>query len=259
MMPGGQYSIINNAIGTSPYSLSKFLGFPWKSSTVTPTSITFNMWGVLNPLNLGLTVDNYIDHFCFIPRFSALDYHPLFPALPADHDIRTLDPIDTIVSRIPFDVAVGWYTNIFYPYFNYPYGDNSYHLTVRNDITVPYDVVSPISWIDREVGDDVMNLDNLWINQKAQFHVHDSIIAGYSENPYYIYPNQSSSNIAMYSKQAKFIVDSIGGDVTFKAGDKIVLKNGFIAKQGSRFHAVIDSDYICTISEGSLTFVLPDK
>jgi len=110
------------------------------------------------------------------------------------------------------------------------------------------------SWLNREVGDDVMNLDNLWINRKAQFHVRDSIIAGYSESPYYEYPDIIPSYVitAMYSKQADFLVDSIGGDVTLKAGHRIILQNGFKAKQRSRFHAVLDSDVICTLPYSAL-------
>jgi len=265
IMPGGQYPTVSNIYDYTSFSAFNIESLFWYNSTTGPTYIKLTSSGILNPANISFTLYNYIDHFCFVPRFSSLDYSAPHANFPADHDIMT-DPIDTIVGRIPFDVMAGWYNNhgsnpdrVPYPTFNDPYGDNSYHLTVRSDTISYADAVHPITWLAREVGDDVMNLDNLWINRKAQFHVRDSIVAGYSESPYYYYPSGISPSpyTGIYSKQSDFLVDSIGGDVTLKAGHRIIMQNGFIAKQGSRFYAVLDSDVICTLPYGSLSFPPP--
>jgi hypothetical protein len=212
--------------------------------------------GVLASSAISLTFNTEIVNYCFIPYFSALDYTPSTGGPRLTHDILH-DNIDTTLSRTRFDVIVGWPTDtIHYPELAHFETECFQHLEERNDAVAGYDNAS---YLNREIGDFQMFLDNLWINRPALFQATQQIYAGNHQSPFYNYPDihPSTRLIGMFSKNNKFIDDSLGGDVVFKSGKEIRLEAGFEARKGCRFWAHIATEDTCHLPWDSFQSARP--
>jgi len=209
-------------------------------------------------LNLSVTFsfDADIINFCFIPYYSSLDYQ-----VPSDtgmaHDILH-EGIDTILSRTPYDVLVGELDDsLAYPDLRYSNTQNYAHLNERNDPIFGNSSDYPKGYLQREIGDYEMDLDNLWINRAATFEASQTISAGNEESAFYAYVDHPTPLVnlggGLFSKNNHFIDDSVGGDVQFKAGKEIRLEPGFEARQGSRFWAHIVTEDTCNYTLSHFT------
>lgn len=168
----------------------------------------------------GLDVDLYSQglNFCFIPIQSALDYTG---GVPQDHDLFNED-INVKMANTPFDVIVGEVNGL--P--GYPQvqsspnmqlnrgGDwlfpsyNLEHVTLRNhqltdslmenwtlQTPPPAGGATVARWalahyINREIGDEELFLDNFNLDHPAAFQAEYTLTAGERTNPYYEYPGQ---------------------------------------------------------------------
>jgi hypothetical protein len=206
--------------------------------------VSFN-YGTFNPKVFSFTASSQIVNFDFMPMYSALDYHVPNSSFPLDHDILH-DDINVTLSRTPFDVIVGEYQSGSYPQLGTDYAQNFEHLNMRSDV-IP---TTSLTYLTREIGDEVLYLDNLNINRKGMFEAKNNILAGNNENPFYDYPVNKPGNTpstGMFSKQGGFINDS-AGDIELKAGSEIRLQAGFESKSGSKLWVHIAPEHTCDLS-----------
>lgn len=223
VVPGGRMSF-DGALGSSMFHFGTLwsLTIPWFSPPQNPTNCPSETVHSqrLNAVFTGydLTVETQGLNFCFIPLQSALDYEgPVGQA----HDIYNED-INTKLSRTPFDVIVGEVNGLGgYPQdtssstmpmnkFHFP-SRNLDHVTLRNhllpDSTLEnYTLIGNPTIVDqgslsqnlnylafylnREIGDEQMFLDNLKLDRWALFEAEYDITAGQRSNPHYEYPGQ---------------------------------------------------------------------
>jgi hypothetical protein len=267
ILPGGYIAAWNQLdLHTQTFSLSSLTGlaalpidFIW-SKTDHSLLAGVDVDLIFARADLDITINSSAPNFCFIPQFSALDYRPPVGVAP-DHDIMH-DNIDTTMHRVRCDLIVGyWRDTIDTPHYpsveNFLDVNNAPHQNYRNDNIG----TNNETWINREIGDKEMHLDNHWLNRPALFEAHDSVTAGIRESKYYLYEGRTTyarlGSGGLISKDSGFIVDSAGGDVTFKSQGEIRLRNGFEARKGCNFDAVIDSVHECSLTKGQYTSVFP--
>jgi hypothetical protein len=249
VMPGGYMESVGSTIfenKAAPLSFNFFDLFSF-NYTKDPSTGTITMSSTVAwLLNKSTTISCQIANFDFVPVFSTFDYNP--PAgTPMDHDLLH-ENINTLLSRTPFDVIVGNVKSNDYPELGYWFlgSENSPHLNFRDDGTPNYD---HSTWLNNEIGDDDLKLDNADINRDALFDAPDRINAGNAENAFYKYPSTIIPEFTgMFSKQNDFIVDASGGNVEFKAGGSIALHAGFQAQHGCTFLAHIVPIDTCDLS-----------
>ena len=114
--------------------------------------------GLVNPVTNTYVLDNFdAPYYAFIPRNSALDYTvPTGGGL--DYDI-TSATVAANMSRTPFDVIVG--------------GFNYWHPGLRADLVS--DAYIDATYLNREIGDQDMYLDNIDINRKGIYQAEKTI------------------------------------------------------------------------------------
>lgn len=214
-----------------------------------------------------------VQHFCFVPLQSALDYKGYDAQgneLPQNYNIAANSASSNML-RTPFDVILGWNTKNTYPLTGYykpnyigALPHNGSHLFFRNDKMFEYDMfaLNNLGIVNREIGDELLYLDNMNINREGIYQVKNKIQAGFNESPNYIYPNKipslSSRIESLNSDTGKFIIDSFStaGQVEFIAGEDIVLKQGFEAKYNSKFYAHIQNMVVCEYTLEELQTIL---
>lgn len=231
VMPGGHYNFAFVQGILPPNGFSEFV-IPIEAQQIgpiTPPGITittpqFNInWG----LDLDLTME--LGRFNFIPIQSALDYQIPGQPAPLAHDIYFED-INTKLSRTPFDVITGEVNGgagnglLLYPQntadFTLPRNDcsnllqpcewtfpgmNNDHLnrirnhrrndSLINSNTSLYPTPLYAFYLNREIGEEELLLENLNLNRTALFESEYVIFAGSRLNPYYEYPNQNAQEI----------------------------------------------------------------
>lgn len=222
VMPGGHYDIsfVNNIL--PPNGFSEFV-IPIQAQVIGPvppfgvtiTTPQFNInWG----LDLDLTME--LDRFNFIPVQSALDYQ-----IPGQPDALApniyFENINTKLARTPFDIITGEVNggamnglpaypqtesvlNLPRNRYRFP-GMNNDHLDGirnhrRNDSLINSDTAlyqNPLYafYLNREIGEEELLLENLNMNRTALFESEYLIFAGRRLNPYYEYPNQNAQEI----------------------------------------------------------------
>lgn len=154
-------------------------------------------------------------NFCFIPVQSALDYND---NVDQDHDIYNED-INVKMAAVPFDVIVGEINglpgypqpqrvstlmhNDFASRWSFP-SYNMSHVSIRNhqlpdsiltnwlnDTNSSSSPAPPWSYaffLNREIGEEELFIDNLVLDRPAIFQVEYSLTSGLNQNPYYEYP-----------------------------------------------------------------------
>lgn len=193
-----------------------------------PNSFNINLgFGILNYTNVTIVASTEVENFCFIPLQSALDYSR---GSSQEHDVL-IDGTDTINARTPFDavVARGW---------------NRGHLAFNGGINMPdHDPPDyPRPWVNGEIGDNEIWLDNQTVNRRAHYEGRSNLIAGNEVGIIHRYPNSFSFEIpTSASKDKGFLVSADSGRVTFQSAQVIRLRQGFVAEQGSEFRAYIDN------------------
>ena len=153
-------------------------------------------------VNFDLSVCSDGMHFCFVPTQSALDYGNIYFD-PINNNIETA-PITTKMSSTPFDVIVG--NASIDDYYLGTHNLNRSHLYEKYEYEVSYpngntkmstdfkycDQNSPTygiygHWINREIGDYIMYLDNLKVNWKSTIESAEFLFGNTFDNPYYEY------------------------------------------------------------------------
>lgn len=226
------------------------------------TVTTKNSYGIRFLLagNYNMSAWSNVPRFCFIPLQSALDYSAfdsLGNRLPQNLDLSNIS-VDTNMSRTQFDVIMGWNTHADFPgtirtLFTKGFRDaHASHLSFRNEEIDDYNVSEPqdFGFINREIGDRHMYLDNLNLNREALFQTSELITAGKHESPYYRYPDNSptfTEILSLQSDSGRFFIDSFTtrGEVEFRAGEEIRLGPGFHSRHNSKFHAHIQEMPLC--------------
>ena len=213
-----------------------------------------------------------VQHFCFVPMQSALDYKGFDASgneLPQNFNIAS-NSTGSNMLRTPFDVILGWNTdNTNYPltgnFLPRATGElphNGSHTNFRNDQLGIYDpsTLFDLGIINREIGDELMYLDNMVINREGMYQVKDRIEAGSNIHLNYLYPTQilGTPILSLNSDSNKFVIDSFStpGQVEFIAGEDIFLKPGFEAKYNSKFWAHIQNMEICSYTLDELQTIL---
>lgn len=223
---------------------------------------------VFNSLVLNMAGSSDLPRSCFVPLQSALAYTDTTNSISEDFDISA-ETIATNMSRTKADIIIGWRHDSACLHSTLEYHDNytarytgfacknTYHIDWRLDHYISsIGVPDKRNYICREIGDDVMWLDNMLINRASLFEAYDLIESGYNVNQFYAYTNASHTGTRreqMQSRGDKFIVDSFGiGQVEFRTGREIRLLNGFECRRGGRFWAYIDTTYMCEVSWSDL-------
>jgi hypothetical protein len=164
-----------------------------------------------NHFNVSICSDGM--QFCFVPVQSALDYGVLGSG-PLNPDIES-EPISTILSNTPFDVIVGnastdsWFMgthNLNRSHLYVKYKDNNQAALSEMKSEFPYcGLNSNIwgHWINREIGDYLLYLENLDVNWNCSFEGARGILIN-SHNPWYTYPSQTGSHNGFYSREDAF-------------------------------------------------------
>lgn len=242
IMPGGIYPATDPffALNPRPAHFWKIFDF----NMAVDASGTFNMntkYGIINTNKISVSGFSQIPSFCFIPIQSALDYSAL--TIPQDHNISG-ESVTTNNNRTQFNAIVA-------RSFNDP------HLTFMNGSNLSTDPSRPRPWINAEIGDFDMFLDNQTMNRRAYCEAQHLLVAGQSEGLSYLYPSHSGifsmSNSA--AKEISYVVSSSNGDVEFKSESEIRLKPGFIAEMGCLFLAHIDNVPDCNLTDAEIPLV----
>lgn len=213
-MPGGFYDFapIADAIpqGRTPIFLPRVV------CGAANTNCRIDMDG-LQIGNLDVDLDVFNLGFNFIPIQSALDYNIPGQPDPLDDNIYT-ENINVMLGRTPFDVIVGEVNGLAgYPQtqlalalernegsqWEYP-AYNRAHATLynhrRNDSLINSNTSlynNPLFafYLNREIGDEELMLENFDLNRTAWFETEYIIRAGTQLNPYYEYPGQAAQQI----------------------------------------------------------------
>lgn len=225
LMPGGRRSFD----GSLEDFQSRNIGLTWIDPTALSLEWNTTMPATNCPLEqvhsssfgtlrLGLDLDIYSQglNFCFVPLQSALDYNG---GVPQDWDIYN-DPINVKMAATPFDVIVGEVNGLpGYPQarqtstltlnpFRFP-AYNLTHVTLQNHqlrdslmqnwmilngAATPHPDTNRWAfalYLNREIGDEEMLLDNLELDRPAIFQAEYDIIAGDQTNRPYAYLGQA--------------------------------------------------------------------
>ncbi len=222
VMPGGRLSF-DGSFGLDPIHWGTLwnLTIPWFSPPQSPTQcpedtvVSIRVTGLFNSANTSITSQGL--NFCFVPVQSALDYSG---PVQQDHDIYT-ESTSTKMNRTPFDVIVGEINGLNgYPQQqtssnltgnSFGFGpdfpsQNLGHVSIRNhqltDSTLqnmalqgilPSQLVNNENYLalylNREIGDEAMWIENLFIDRPSLFQAEYDVVAGKHVNPYYDYAN----------------------------------------------------------------------
>lgn len=171
------------------------------------------------------------DNHCFVPTISALAINPYF----------ITQPVNNV--HLPYDFFYNIKNVFLNPSYNYvPHPNIAY---IKDHNITPFDVIyapntnqqhveitdDNINFIMNEVSPFDLYLQNEYYpmagltNEEDVFEARNNITAG--------------KNVTNKTAQGDFVIDA-GADITFRAGDKIILKDGFKAKNGCKFRAYID-------------------
>ncbi|MDP3928063.1 MAG: T9SS type A sorting domain-containing protein [Bacteroidota bacterium] len=178
--------------------------------------------------NLSLCSDGM--HFGFIPLQSALDLNASGLGLGSLHDnIEGSYSAGQIMANTPFDVIVGnsGSDDIFMGTHNI----NRSHLYVKyedqglgqNELESEffYQDCDPIQkiyghWINREIGDEILYLDNLDCNRSSIYEAVYKLNVNTFNNPWYTYTAGSSGRPGFYSKSNDFVIrDNVNADFRY--------------------------------------------
>lgn len=152
--------------------------------------------------------------FCFVPNFSAIDY--LDTQAPQDHNIYS-EPTAVKMANTPFDVIIGevngqasypqtqkaasWVPwshpkqDLLYPSMNRSHVRIINHLMPDTFLIDDVDGSLKARYLNREIGDEELLLDNFDLDRNAKFQAQYDITAGVEVNPLYEYPNQNASQL----------------------------------------------------------------
>ncbi len=128
-------------------------------------------------------------HFCFVPVQSALDYGVLGVSPPLLHDIEN-DPLATKLASSPFDVMSGIASTEPFPIM-----PNMSHLYIKYEDNEGFLMSSNFGyaacggsiyghWLNREIGDEVLYLDNFEAAWNSTYESYDWLIVN-GANPAY--------------------------------------------------------------------------
>jgi hypothetical protein len=182
----------------------------------------------------------YHENHCFVPTISALAINPFF--------ITTSATVSSI-SGFYFDTRNNIFLNPVYNYIPHPNiayikqrnivssfdvlyapDDNEQHVEITDD-NINF-IMNEISPNDLYLQNESYPLNNL-ASDADQFEARNSITAG--------------KNVTLKRGVGDFVIHP-GANITFRAGDKITLKDGFSAKAGSTFRAYIEP-FSCSPSQ----------
>ncbi len=153
-------------------------------------------------------------NFCFVPIQSALDYGVLGVSPTLFHDIAS-DPVVAKFSYTPFDVISGISNQDYNPMLpNMPHMYIKYENNERNFMSTfnSYAACGGSQfghWINREIGDDVLYLDNLEVNWSSTYESYDYLYVNTVSNPAYDFGGGGNLN-GIYSRSNPFIHTGAG-------------------------------------------------
>lgn len=177
-------------------------------------------------ISFDMTVRSQTLSSCFTPNFSAIDYQG---ANPQDHDLYN-ENITVKMTNTPFDVIVGevngqagypqqpQMTAPFLPSthpnkITYP-SLNRAHVTVINHLVPDTFLLNDTNqtlfarYINREIGDEQMFLDNIDFDRLGIFQAEYNITAGVAANPFYEYPSQTAQALFKEYTNAPWVNNS---------------------------------------------------
>ncbi len=216
--PGGYYSnglekVIGNSTFNHSYELSQytlFNLFAFKSGSDGNGCWNFSAHvGVNGFASINTNIQACSDglHFCFVPIQSGLDFGTLGVAPALFHDIEN-DPIATKLASTPFDVISGMAStdpssimpNMSHLYVKYEYNEG---LLMTTNFTYGSCATIYGHWLNREIGDDYLYLDNLDVAWSSTYESYDWLYVN-GINPAYDYGFGGTLN-GIYSRNGQFV------------------------------------------------------
>jgi len=165
-----------------------------------------------------------IDKFCFIPIHSALNYGNLMIGFPSYFpDILNQTPTINM-AMTNFDLITGQY-----------FGDNSNrnHVFFRNhtlssSFSPPFEFPTlsnglESSFLNREIGEEVMHIEGFSINRDAIFQAENDIFHGQTTNPHYSYPSSPTPVVRILGAPSNT-------NGIFSTDDQFTVGSGFTAE-----------------------------
>lgn len=246
IMPGGNMSaLIEDLYAQRNRHINLWVFFQFHFDVVAPGTLVLQIsrGGLLAGTHINITASSELPRFCFIPLQSGLDYSGVANQ---DHDVLS-DGVTLINARTSADAVVGR-------------GVNSGHLQFASGaaLPTPNDTLYPRPWVNGEIGDYQIWLDNRTVNRRAHFEGRQSLVAGSEVGQIYEYPNSIFFEIpTSASKDFGFVVSADSGKVTFQSSQEIGLRPGFVAEAGSEFRAYIDDIPFCSLTKWEMDSVIP--
>lgn len=180
--------------------------------------------------------------FTLVPLQSALDYdidRSNNDELEPDYDIYNNHTTTEKMENTLFDVIMA-----FKQIDDFPdslkevdtVSINRPHVTLNNYRIGPNDTLAngnPVRFMNREIGEDVVYLENWKVNRPINVHADDTLFAGVQLNPYYEYPNQLVSKRFLATSD---LYGFTGNNVIFSKEDPLKISPTFNNMPVNLFH-----------------------
>jgi pimeloyl-ACP methyl ester carboxylesterase len=213
--PSGLEAVIGNSTSANSWQLSRFEPFNlFAYETGSDGNGCWNLSahvGVKGFLSVNTSISICSDgfNFCFVPIQSALDYGVLGVSPTLFHDIAS-DPHTVKFGSTPFDVISGisvqdamWMkANMPHMYIKYEHNEGGYMSTFFPYMSCPG---TNGHWLNREIGDEVLYLDNLTVNWSSNYESYDYLLVNApGGNPAYDYGGGGGNLNGIYSRNNPF-------------------------------------------------------